>query len=128
MDESKTLNKQELIQKVIHMKNGDVLQLWSLDENNQYIFGTMITKTIWFDNHIVIIGGADDYTFVATLNEDWEGIPFTVKKLINKFCKWMDIKSERFKIDSIDKMNIKVTGSDNFSHNDNFEYINTKWL
>jgi hypothetical protein len=94
----KILNKEALINEVIEMKRGEVYTLDILNEDEESIYCTMVTKTRWFDNHIVIIGGSDDETFVSENFEcDNQDIEKIIIKLINKYVsEYFNDKYDRF--------------------------------
>lgn len=128
----KILNKEELINKVIEMKRGEVYTLDILNEEKESIYCTMVTKTRWFDNHIVIIGGSDDETFVSKNFEcDDRDITDIITELINKYVsEYFNDKYDKFtlkdKSEVVIESNVPCLGRGRVI--DNFEYTKRKNL
>jgi hypothetical protein len=128
----KILNKEALINEVIEMKRGEVYTLDILNEDEESIYCTMVTKTRWFDNHIVIIGGSDDETFVSKNFEcDNQDIEKIIIKLINKYVsEYFNDKYDRFtlreKSEIFIESNVPCLGRGRVI--DNFKYTKEKYL
>jgi hypothetical protein len=128
----KILNKEKLIDKIIKMKRGEVYTLDILNEDQESIYCTMVTKTRWFDNHIVIIGGSDDETFVSKNFEcDNQGIEKIITELINKYVSdYFNDKYDKFtlkdKSEVVIESNVPCLG--NGRAIDNFVYTKRKKL
>lgn len=126
------LNKEELINKVVEMQRGEVYTVNVLNEEKEPILSTMITKTRWFDNHIIVIGGADDETFVSENFgcKDNDIVKITTE-LINTFItEFFNKQYDQFTLTDKSEMliqsNVPCLGSGRLINN--FEYTKEKYL
>ena len=122
----KVLNKEELINEIIKMERGTVYTLNVLDEGKESVWTTFITKTRWFDNHIVVIGGTDDETIVSkNFDCDDSDINDVLEELINNFVsEFFDNKYNEFTLSNKSEItiqsNVASIGKRTY---DNFQYI-----
>lgn len=79
------MNKSELVEKILNMNYGDVYQLNVLNDDDSMVWCTQLTKTRWFDSHIIVIGGSDDSVYVSKNITDFEDEREIVEELINRF-------------------------------------------
>jgi len=79
------MNKNELVEKILSMNYGDVYQLNVLNDENSMIWCTQLTKTRWFDSHVVVIGGSDDTVYVSRNITEFDDEKLIIEELINRF-------------------------------------------
>ena len=122
----KLLNKQELVNEIIKMERGNVYTLNILDDDKESIWCTLITKTRWFDSHIVIIGGADDELLTSkNFGCKNDNIDAVISELVNDLVyEVFNNKYSQFTLTDKSELNIQ-SNSPSLGRRifDNFEYI-----
>ena len=125
----KILNKEELINEIVKMKRGTVYMFNILNDASDTIWCTMITKTRWFDSHVVIIGGEDNLLAVSNnFGSNDEDINDIVEKLINDYIEELfGNKYNQFTLTDKAYINIQTNSPAlRYGVYDNFEYVKKK--
>ena len=115
----KILNKEELINEIVKMERGVAYILNILDKDKELEWCTLVTKTRWFDSHVVVIGGADDDLIISNnFGSNDEGIRDMIKDLVaSLYGEWYILKDKS-------RLNIKsdTPSLGSGCATDNFEY------
>lgn len=116
------MNKKELAKRIINMEYGDCFDIKTEQEFANY---TMITKTRWFDNHVIIIGGADNHTTkIFNINKLEDDNEILANNVCDGLCEMFNLdENVGFEITATNHLTLEVDHGGLFDRKvDNFIY------